>query len=233
MKHALLFLFYISTISPALHTQNIAISLGGCCTNALMLREYNVRQAAYPFDWIISPFDSLYQAIADDFKYFLDVAYLHVASNNCMVIDYYGLYYVHDFPTIDSPAAIKEHKAVSMRPITPLRNDWEKYLPQIQEKYQRRIERFRTALRSKDHVFLFRSDISKEQAIRLRDLLETMYPAAQFTLIVLDMSRKKAAQRDLWHERAIKQYSCAVKENKLNIMYQRIFKQLRLIPNSP
>ena len=49
------------------------ISLGQSCTVAGAVRDYGIREFAFPFDWIVSPFNSLYQVFEDDFKFFRNV----------------------------------------------------------------------------------------------------------------------------------------------------------------
>src|SRR5271156_6690476 len=71
----------------------LCISLGHSCGPAIHLRYFKLRTEAYPFDWITSHFDSLYQALKDDFKYFLSD--LKNKPGYCDgVIDYYGFHFI-------------------------------------------------------------------------------------------------------------------------------------------
>src|SRR5437868_4428375 len=72
----------------------LCISLGSSCHPALNLRALKLKLETYPFDWILSPFDSLYKALQDDFKYFLSDLKVRPEGNG--VVDYYGFHFPHD-----------------------------------------------------------------------------------------------------------------------------------------
>jgi hypothetical protein len=163
----------------------IVVPLGYDCTGAGVLHALGFRKAAYPFDWMLSNFESVYKAIKDDFKMFLDPATLRVSDNRHDVIDFYGLQLVHDFPTATSQAAVDETTSASYAHI---RDDWRQFIEPIREKYQRRINRLRDVFASPDQVLFVRYLTNKTEAIRLRDLLAHMYPNLNFTLLALRKS---------------------------------------------
>ncbi|MGC2310359.1 MAG: DUF1796 family putative cysteine peptidase [Candidatus Babeliaceae bacterium] len=164
------------------------ISFGQVCSTASALREYGLRIAAYPFDWIISRFEGLYRAIDDDFKHFLQEDSLKARYDNHGVIDYYGFEFVHDFPTVQSDSILDD---TIEQPIDEnlLRDDWKDFIPAVHAKYHKRIERLKNVLQSSEKVYIVRHHgISKELAIQLRDLLRRKYPNLDFILVIVGNS---------------------------------------------
>ena len=53
------------------------ISLGYFCSVALELERIGLRSASYPFDWTISDFEGVIDAIENNFIHFLDYEYLY------------------------------------------------------------------------------------------------------------------------------------------------------------
>ena len=160
----------------------LCISLGSTCGPALNLRSLGIRTVAYPFDWVISPFEALINALNDDFQYFLND--LKIRPGNQGVIDHYGFHFTHDWPTINQ----SNIDALNSDFIgnNTLFHSWQKVLPAVKEKYRRRIERLNQACLSKEKVVFIRADdISKESAITLRDFFIKKYPNLDFVLVVL------------------------------------------------
>lgn len=201
----------ISIIVLLLFFQNIQaniptyITLGGACGPSLMLRELNLRKAAYPFDWIVSPFESVYNAIDDDFEYFFQN--LTVRSNNQGVIDYYGFHFVHDLPTVCDAGA--DLLNVDFIGNNDLAGNWEAALPLVREKYQRRIDRFRQACLGKETIFFLSDGLLKEHTLILRDLISKKYPSLDFVLIVFSPNE---SFRNPWHFEKIRNF-CASYNN--------------------
>lgn len=106
-KTILIYMFFLA--SSDLYAAKV-ISLGGDCTVAGMYRQLNLRTVAYPFDWMYSTFESVYKAFEDDFQHFLDPEALKIGSDGASIIDYYGLKFVHDFPTINDHAALNDNR---------------------------------------------------------------------------------------------------------------------------
>lgn len=99
------------------------ISLGYFCSVALELERIGLRNTAYPFDWCISDFSGVIEAIENGFSEWLDSkwlsqykTYMHIFRN-----DKYNIEFYHDF------SAYK-----------PL----EEQIISVKEKYNRRIARF-------------------------------------------------------------------------------------------
>jgi hypothetical protein len=122
----------------------IGISLGMKCDSAVWGVENNIRSTkangykTCPFDEIISNLPGIIQCLRDDFKYFLTD--LRVLPNGEGVMDHYGLWFTHDWPTTQQPNI----DALNVDYISnhALFHEWEKALPGVREKYKRRIRRF-------------------------------------------------------------------------------------------
>lgn len=188
-----MFLYLILLFTIASNTQIKAttiISLGQACNVAGALRDNGLRMQAYPFDWTVSPFSALYNAINDDFKNFLQEDSLSIRiSDRYGVLDYYGFHFVHDFPANQPNDAFAE--LIGENHVTGgiIVDNWKEFLPTVKEKYYRRIERFKKACLGEEHVYFIRyGDTSKNQATLLRDLLIKKYPTINFTLIILGTS---------------------------------------------
>ena len=99
------------------------ISLGYFCSVASELERYGLRGESYPFDWVISDFGGVVEAIQNNFSNFLDYDFLAQSSLNHSVYENtkYNIRFFHDFDKY-----------------IPLK----KQLPQVQDKYCRRIKRF-------------------------------------------------------------------------------------------
>lgn len=172
---------YINTIKAI-----VVISLGGDCTVASILRDTGIRKAAYPFDWMLAHFISVYRSVEDDFQKFLDEATLKIADDDKrIIVNAYGISFVHDFPTVHHSAALTDTETHEWNEI---RSDWRNFIVPIREKYQRRIERFKSALSGSEHVFLIRYGVGeseKDLIIQFRDLLIKRYPNLNFTFVAV------------------------------------------------
>ncbi len=190
LRHFFIYIILLWSLHN-LYSKPLYISLGGACAPAINLRNLGLRTQAYPFDWIISPFESLYQALNEDFKYFLEDT--RIVPKKTGVIDHYHFYFTHDWQ--------KKSLAPDESIIHP---DWEKSLPAVKEKYQRRIDRFRKACRGSETVYFIRAEyITQEQAIKLRGLFRTKYPTLYFLLIVFNNSEDF---KEPWHIDSIRNF---------------------------
>lgn len=119
------------------------ISLGYFCSVASELDCLGLRNESSPFDWLISDFEGVIAAIKNNFEDFL--AYDYLAQNRQRPSYYmntkYNVHFYHDFS-----------------PRTPLKEQ----LPLVQEKYQRRINRFYASI---SEPTLFIRYISDEQPV--------------------------------------------------------------------
>ena len=110
------------------------ISLGYFCSVAMELERLGLRKESSPFDWLISDFKGVIQAIDNKFEDFLeyDLLLQNKENHEIYINSKYNLQFFHDFDRY-----------------TPL----EKMLPAIQNKYNRRIGRFYDTI-SKPTLFI-------------------------------------------------------------------------------
>lgn len=104
------------------------ISLGAFCFVASELRRYEVRKKAYPFDWIITDLKSVIELIENEFLNFTALKYLEKKEENNIVFydnnAYSLIRFIHDFNENCDNTVL------------------------IQDKYQRRIQRFYQDIKS-------------------------------------------------------------------------------------
>lgn len=156
----------------------VFISLGAWCIPALFLRNFHLREAAYPFDWNISGYiPNVCRIIETDFSNFFLKENLHFDPRSPYEIVDEGTHISsnHDFPVVPGS-----------RYVVPNFLDFSQ---QVYEKYQRRIKRFNNVCNSDQKVIFIRLDaaenLSKENTIMLRDCLHKKYPTLDFILIQL------------------------------------------------
>lgn len=102
---------------------NNYISLGYFCGVAQDLEALGLRDASYPFDWCISNYKGVIQAIDSRFSGFLDYENLSQSAEtrNHYMDTVYNIFFFHDF---------SKYKSLN-----------EQYSA-VKQKYQRRIDRF-------------------------------------------------------------------------------------------
>lgn len=82
--------------------------------------------------------------------------------------------------------------------------DWLNALPLIQNKYARRIYRFIEKCNSQNKIYFFRHfNITRNEAIKLRNLIESKYPNLDFILVAIGNNPAYAKK---WGERKIQNY---------------------------
>ena len=191
MKKALFFIGLC--VFPFLCFGTIVISLGETCNVATALKDHNLRKQSLPFDWNITPFYSLLSILDDDFQDFLNPNYLVLRDDERTVINTkYGIEFAHDFPTnIPDPPHDNlhtEHSLNSLCSFHPIRSNFLDYLPEVQEKYKRRIDRLYGILQGTDDVIFIRhnhSHVFREEIVRLYDLVCSKFPLLNFTLVLM------------------------------------------------
>jgi len=166
---------------------SIFISLGNNCWIAQALVGAELRECAFPFDWLFSQDDEgLNRALDEDFAYFTDKDcfssddYHPIAVRN----NHYGMIFTHDwrFPDIE----MTEER-------------YNQYLSAIKVKYDRRIERFRKLQEYKGKVFFFRTFSTHPEIVgeygwnttkarKLKESLDHYFPNLDFTLVILSCS---------------------------------------------
>lgn len=165
----------------------ICISLGSKCNPAICLRLLGLREQAFPFDWLGTSFNALYNALNDDFKYFLQDIKVNPIKTG--IIDFYGINFVHDLPTMHHPVISPDfNNPIASATLHP---DWKLALPDVREKYQRRIARFNELCNSTATIYFIRTDeITQAQSLELHRLLTKKYPLLTFTLVVLKQDQR-------------------------------------------
>ncbi len=171
------------------------ISLGSHCEPALMLKECGLRQAAFPFDWIVSfNGDALIEILQDDFLYFLSpYSFVPYGPAGHLLHTYYQLEFLHEGNFGEGQFFANTQK--------------------LQEKYQRRIERFRALNRYRGRVFFIRAayphstsdphryykneqniEISEANARDLFRAIKEKFPDLNFTLIIINTHQKDTVE---------------------------------------
>ena len=159
------------------------ITLGESCAPATALRNLNIRKYALPFDWIRSNPKQLCDAISNDFKGFHDS--LKLSDNKNTIYDSYGLDFPHDYPTVKQPKSYhNEQDEVGGIHEDTIIEAWRDTIPQVQEKYKRRIERFNSIMNSDEPVIaLYSGEISEIQLFK--DTFKKKYNKLNIWYVVL------------------------------------------------
>lgn len=109
------------------------ISLGWFCGTAASMSKYGLRGFSGPFDWYFSDFSGVIQTIETDFIDFLAEANLVNTEEKPLEFDdiKYGFHFCHE-----------------------IKNGYSQDIESVREKYLRRIEKFRSELKSGDVCFI-------------------------------------------------------------------------------
>lgn len=205
------------------------ISLGEVCTVGAALQAFELRNAAYPFDWIISQYKPLCTVLEQNFHDFLNADYLSVREDNHGVINKYGLVFVHDFPTFNYIGNLETEDIVNENVLHP---NWLQFLPAIQKKYDRRIQRLHDVCNDNKKIYFIRHGgiQSQNQACALRDILKTAYPYLDFILVIVGNDPSFANQ---WGEHNIRNYYLGNQAVWNDVAeWQKIFTDLGLLSAS-
>jgi len=165
------------------------ISLGSHCEVANFIGYYGLRTAAYPFDWMLTLHESLIAVLEQDFAYFVDERFL-VPHRFGVVNSYYNIDFRHDWPDFGQ---------------SWYKMDFRRILPEVQDKYQRRIGRFYDLTEHVGKVFFIRipldidysldqyptftsasKRITSTEALTIRNLLLERFPNLDFDLVVIN-----------------------------------------------
>lgn len=154
-----------------------AISLGYDCSSAGTIVNLKIRQASYPFDWVISDYKNIIKCLETNFIDYHQG--LRLSNNKTRIIDKMGFEFPHDYLTIK---ALDQNidKAITEDIII---DNWEAYISDIQEKYKRRCIRFMDALKeSSKIIFFYRGDASN--CIELYDSIKKINNNLQMAFVV-------------------------------------------------
>lgn len=148
-------------ITTSLRSYKNFISLGHFCGVAYDLGRLGLRAQSSPFDWVISSFPGVIQAIRDEFTDFLDLEHLsqNTEDRSHYHEEKYGLYFFHDFSRYE-----------------PLATQY----GAVKAKYERRIERFLLAI---EEPTLFVRYIASDKADASGKSLELKWIEQNLSLI--------------------------------------------------
>ena len=156
------------------------IPLGGTCSIAYQLKKNNLRNKAYPFDWVrISNLSNINHLLENNFdKFFLDLKLVEF-SKNFKVNNMNGSYiyknnfckFYHDF---DSKI-----------------ND--KNFLLFKEKYLRRINRFYEKIKNSKKILFIREEIgnlSENKIKKFLEIIDTFNSKLEFKLKIITINKK-------------------------------------------
>ena len=183
----ILLVFLVSRVL-AEDASTLYVSLGSYCEAAGSLRENKLRTEAFPFDWLLTfNQEKLISLLENDFSFFLEEKYLFRDPNRLSAVEnsYYEMEFRHDF-------------------LEESGEEFKKNLQEIQEKYDRRIQRFRELKNHKGKVVFIRvaydlshggpvywwqenyGSIHAENAAILKCALDRFFSDLNFTLVIVN-----------------------------------------------
>lgn len=183
-QRIIVLIFYL-VCSTDICADKILISLGADCQVAWRLKQFKLRQVAYPFDWLRSyDFDGLLKCIQEKFKFFLAPNCLTL--NLCVKNMRYNIEFVHDFPT---QGLHSNHVAFENENAGKIIENYLDYLPQVNYKYAPRIKRFLDELNSTNEIFFIRTNIKPHEAQKFIEMMKLNYPCLNYTLVVVHRAK--------------------------------------------
>ncbi len=197
----------------------LCVSLGFNCTVALNFNQNQIRLLAFPFDWIMTSFTGLCELIENNFIDFLNPMYLRQGVFNTK----YNIGMPHDFPTKDRGDGVHE-----------IVHNFLDFLPDVNEKYQRRIERFYNVCNLANKVYFFRIKANWKfdkdpqnltSVIKLRNILIKKFPYDNWELIVISSSDKE--YKNDWKVPKVKNFY--ISDDGSEKEWKEIFKKLNLV----
>ena len=152
--------------------QRRIVSLGGVCEVAYQIKLHTDKQDADYFDWLITPFDALIEAVRNDFRDFFKLQDLKIhSSNKCIVNVATGVYYFHDFP-------LDENRSVLL--------DFEVYYDNARSKFTHLMNKFLSLGLFDGQVVFVRRELTLSAAETLCETLESKFPKLNFKLICVN-----------------------------------------------
>jgi hypothetical protein len=157
----------------------IYISLGSNCQASYALRHYQLREAAYPFDWmVVYDVEGAIQAIYEDFAHFLNPNYLEYRETH-IYNSYYRMSFVHDFPTNYHANVATEGENTGIIALNYL-----DYLSSVENKYSNRISRLKKVLESgRQQVVFIRTHAEPLSAYYFVHAIKHKYPKLNFIFV--------------------------------------------------
>jgi hypothetical protein len=183
-------LFHDDTPDETISQDFIIIPLGCHCGPAWWMRNINLRVFAFPFDWCIVPYKSLYRVIDNNFKDYFNKENLVPSSTpywSTYLYDFYQRIY-HTGVDGSSGAVLDKHFEILFN------HDFPNHEPETiathydtqYKKYARRIKRFFDELKSGKHIYFLRMhDITKDETLELHHLIKSKFSTTSFTLLAI------------------------------------------------
>lgn len=170
----------------------VVISLGYRCQAAQQMIINGLRTAAYPFDWLITSFDSMYDLLSNDFRDFLEQENLIFLAPPYE--DDYGQFKVAKYSYVFD----KKNKVI-FRHDFPLNQNFLGEYEKVKQKYERRIQRFYETIRSGKFIYFIRRVMSRDQAKLLTELIDSKFPSLKYELVVIDHNEEVKKNWNLPH----------------------------------
>ena len=166
-----------------MHTKSYdyVISLGAACGTAYQIRTHFPHAKAFPLDWLITPFDSLFALIEDDFRNLAPEEHLRYGDDGIVYNHAVPLLFPHDF---EKSGVIGD-------------SHWKPSIDRANSRFAYLVNRLHDTLRTSASIAFVRhqganvlgSDIiprvSSEKVNRLCDLIENKYPNLDFDLFLV------------------------------------------------
>lgn len=182
-------LLSITPISIAL-PEAVFISLGNDCEAAGRLRQFHLRESAFPFDWMGTPdFDGVCKIIENKFINFLNPSFLkHVGKG--ISNTYYNVCFRHDFPTLTDAGAHFEIPyegdiADNFLYQGIIVDNFLDYLESITRKHAKRINRFLSSLNNSRKIIFIRTHATPDEAKKFVKMMKKNYPSANYLLVIV------------------------------------------------
>lgn len=138
------------------------VPLGPNCPNTFLIQDLGLRKFALPFDWLFINRPGLLKCIDDDFKFFLKDLYFDFKTNR-LKDPHYDFQYPHIVPYIhiERDDSIKDeiddsyvYRDRDGKEKLKIIENWEKLIPEVQIKFNRRIERFINLFKDDKPIFI-------------------------------------------------------------------------------
>lgn len=150
------------------------ITIGNDCSPAVALRSLGLRNAALPFDWVVSNVNALRLCFETDFDKFHTGLVLN--NTHKRLIDSYGFEFPHDYPLDNTNLEMDRigEGSISEEDGKVITHNWLDYYEIVLDKYKRRIERFRNIMNDiKPVIVLCRHSTS--DVLHLQQLFQRVY----------------------------------------------------------
>lgn len=138
-----------------------AVSLGFDCRVAQQFAAHGLRAAAYPFDWVITPFPALFALLDGGFDDLLNPDHLEAVPDGVKDVRY-GIEFRHDHPPGPDFLAANDR---------------------VRAKYLTRSRRLLDVLEGDGPVLLVRDGLSRGEAVALTGLLARRFPRLRYNLL--------------------------------------------------